>query len=320
MTTERVPSNSVQSNVGDEDIDARYDGFHHGAIADLRSEVASIQTLDPDFCVFIEENGRTYHAYKPGCLLLAQFPGVGRILDVGTGTGIWAIEFARQYPAAQVIGVDLSPMQPQRQFLPTNVQFQVADLEDPWTFPNRFDVVHCRSVFPCLNDPAGLIKQAHDALLPGGIFEMQDMSFRFNYDEGGTYAFGTALADWAGMLRFTARRAGKDWTCAERYKQDMQNAGFQDVQETVYRWPINGWPTDAAERRRGRISQENLLSALESLSYAPMTRYLNMSKEEVDAILIDVEKEINDTKIPAYLPIYVVHGRKPCSDPGVGGV
>lgn len=36
----------------------------------------------------------------------------GKILDVGTGTGIWAIEMGDDYPSAEVIGTDLSPTQP----------------------------------------------------------------------------------------------------------------------------------------------------------------------------------------------------------------
>ena len=36
-----------------------------------------------------------------------------RILDVGTGTGIWAIEMGDEYPNADIIiGTDLSPTQP----------------------------------------------------------------------------------------------------------------------------------------------------------------------------------------------------------------
>lgn len=37
---------------------------------------------------------------------------VKRVLDVGTGTGIWALDFGDEHPEAQVIGVDLSPIQP----------------------------------------------------------------------------------------------------------------------------------------------------------------------------------------------------------------
>lgn len=48
-----------------------------------------------------------------GHLHLAPIVKPQRILDIGTGTGIWAIEMAEQYPEAAVIGTDLSPIQPE---------------------------------------------------------------------------------------------------------------------------------------------------------------------------------------------------------------
>lgn len=33
-------------------------------------------------------------------------------MDVGTGTGIWAIDMADRFPNAQVKGIDFSPIQP----------------------------------------------------------------------------------------------------------------------------------------------------------------------------------------------------------------
>ena len=38
--------------------------------------------------------------------------GAKRVLDLGTGSGIWAIEYADAHPEADVTGVDLSPVQP----------------------------------------------------------------------------------------------------------------------------------------------------------------------------------------------------------------
>ena len=35
------------------------------------------------------------------------------ILDCGTGTGIWALDIGEVFPSAEVIGVDLSPIQPE---------------------------------------------------------------------------------------------------------------------------------------------------------------------------------------------------------------
>lgn len=36
-----------------------------------------------------------------------------KILDIGTGTGKWCVEVAKEYPNAQIIGTDLSPIQPE---------------------------------------------------------------------------------------------------------------------------------------------------------------------------------------------------------------
>lgn len=41
-----------------------------------------------------------------------------QILDIDTGTGIWAIEMADQYPMAEIIGTHLSPIQPE--WVPAN--------------------------------------------------------------------------------------------------------------------------------------------------------------------------------------------------------
>lgn len=46
-------------------------------------------------------------------LHLAPLGGnIQKVLDIGTGTGIWAIDFADEHPSASVIGTDISPIQP----------------------------------------------------------------------------------------------------------------------------------------------------------------------------------------------------------------
>ena len=74
-----------------------------------------------------------------GRLHLAPLDQPQTILDIGTGTGIWALEMAEQYPNTRVIGTDLSPVQPFP--VPDNVSFEIDDVEaKDWSWPdNHFD-------------------------------------------------------------------------------------------------------------------------------------------------------------------------------------
>lgn len=107
-------------------------GFDSGSLLGDETD-----TLASSIMHYRMENGRQYHAYHDGAywgpnddmakeildfahhmylltldrkLHLAPLQHPQRILDAGTGTGIWAIDMADQYPAATVVGTDLSPI------------------------------------------------------------------------------------------------------------------------------------------------------------------------------------------------------------------
>lgn len=118
-----------------------------------------------------------------GHLHLAPLTNPGKILDLGTGTGIWALEMADQYPNAKIIGTDLSPVQPQwyefllpeyhtntEQFanpktprVPDNVSFEIDDFEsEQWTWKeNQFDYVHTRFLVSSVSSYQRLIRKAY---------------------------------------------------------------------------------------------------------------------------------------------------------------
>jgi len=88
-----------------------------------------------------------------------------RVLDVGIGTGIWAVDFADEHPETEVIGVDLSPIQPK--FVPPNVVFAIDDLEETWTFNKPFDFIMARLTVEFFADPYHFCQQAFEHLTPG---------------------------------------------------------------------------------------------------------------------------------------------------------
>ena len=107
-----------------------------------------------------------------GNLFLAPIPEPHRVLDIGTGTGIWAIDFADQFPSAEVIGIDLSPIQPD--MVPPNLRFQIDDIRKEWSFRYKFDFIYIRDLLVrsplCLNRKwSNIIATSTRALLMTGL-------------------------------------------------------------------------------------------------------------------------------------------------------
>ncbi|KAG8898497.1 hypothetical protein FRC01_010888 [Tulasnella sp. 417] len=53
------------------------------------------------------------------------------VLDIGTGSGIWAVEMAKQFPSAEVVGIDL--IHPDNvPEIPPNCRFRIEDANLDW--------------------------------------------------------------------------------------------------------------------------------------------------------------------------------------------
>jgi methylase of polypeptide subunit release factors len=64
-------------------------------------------------------------------------------VDLGTGSGKWVIEVAKELPSTRVIGIDLSPIQPT--LVPTNAEFLVEDVIQGISLSDSStDLVHSR--------------------------------------------------------------------------------------------------------------------------------------------------------------------------------
>ncbi len=75
---------------------------------------------------------------------------------------------ADEFPQAHVLGIDLSPIQPE--FVPRNCKFEVDDITELWTFPpNHFDLVHIRALLGSISDWPALYQEVFEyACTPRG--------------------------------------------------------------------------------------------------------------------------------------------------------
>ncbi|ORX38245.1 hypothetical protein BD324DRAFT_344500 [Kockovaella imperatae] len=98
----------------------------------------------------------------------------GRVLDVATGVGVWAMDVAEMFPWVKVVGCDNVPIQERETC--ENVEWDIVDLEDLPYEPESFDVIHIRFSHLRIASFPLLLKNAWRLLRRGGILLVFDTS------------------------------------------------------------------------------------------------------------------------------------------------
>lgn len=211
------------------------------------------------------------------------------MLDVGCGTGIWSIEFADEHPSAQVLGTDLSPIQPEE--VPPNCEFLIDDCTREWIFQYQFDFIHTRALVAAIKDWDRLLEQANANLKPGGYIECQEMTFPIRCMDPGVTAENSPLMRWSELFLEAAGKTGLDATGPRHLAPKFREAGFVDVHVKTYKWPLGKWAKGAKFKLLGRFVYEDLWDALPSLSLGLFTRVLEWSRPEVEVFLAECRQE-----------------------------
>ncbi|KAK7425572.1 hypothetical protein QQZ08_008013 [Neonectria magnoliae] len=136
---------------------------------DAASSTASISSSILEYRVV---HGRTYHASTlttDGKLYLAPIDKttLGKVLGVGTGTGIWPWTSAPRPKSSALTSRPSS-----RRGYPPNVKFEIENLTLGWTFADSsFDYMHMRYLYGSVPNWFDLYRRAYQVLKPGGWIE-----------------------------------------------------------------------------------------------------------------------------------------------------
>ncbi|RSM06590.1 hypothetical protein CDV31_009019 [Fusarium ambrosium] len=312
----------------DQDSDSSYS---------LSTRVTDTESLRSSILSYKWENGRRYHSYQDGSYWapnddrqqeaedlmhevyriilnnelyeapIGDNPQV--ILDLGCGTGIWAIEFADLHSSADVLGVDLSPIQPT--FVPPNCRFEVDDINQEWTHPDdHFDFVHIRAMMGCIPDWTELFEKAFKHTQPGGWIESVELWGAAKCDDD-TLKSDSPLYTWIEVFKKIGSLTGKPFFWDDKMADSIRKAGFINLKGRVIKVPIGTWPKDKTLKQWGAWNRQFLLQGLEGFSIRGLTEMLGWKYEDAQLFLANMRKELTDPAVHSYLNVTVFHGQKP---------
>lgn len=170
----------------------------------------------------------------------------------------------------QVVGIDLSPIQPHlsvpppltlyvfvssnpKHSVPPNLRFYIDDIELPWAFSpdEKFDYIHCRMMTGSISDWPTLFSRCFEHLLPGGYIELSDFVFPPRSDDG-TLTSTSPLSRWGQYALECGRVMRRELDSATKYARQLEEAGFVGIVDRNVKWPTSGWARDAKHKELGK--------------------------------------------------------------------
>ncbi len=229
------------------------------------------------------------------------------ILDVGSGSGRWAMEMASAFPSARVIGLDLvPPAVDESQVLgqgldqrPSNYSFAPGNVLEGLPFPDAtFDFVHQRLLITAIPKdrwPA-VIAELVRVTRPGGWVELAECGVP---EDGGPGYMGL----WGTWIEFLLTR-NVDFTLGHTVGQMLTQGGLTNVSQRELYFPMGAWGG-----RIGRASSTDCLAVGKALRAGVIAAGV-VPEDNYDRLFAQAQREFGSRRGRGVLPFYLAAGQR----------
>lgn len=135
---------------------------------------------------------------------------------------------------------------------------------------SSFDYIHIRELFGSISNWDNFFAQTYKATKPGGYVEILEHSVVPVSDDDtvGPDSFYTL---WGKTVIGMGDKFGKSFEIWSESKDRMEKAGFVDVVEVRYKWPMNAWSKDPKLEELGAWNQLRLYDGVEGFMIRLLT-------------------------------------------------
>ncbi|PWY96011.1 hypothetical protein BO94DRAFT_455116, partial [Aspergillus sclerotioniger CBS 115572] len=156
----------------------------------------NMETDTPGQSIFMNNYDNVTHLlqelnqWKQDSSIITQ---AGRVLDLRTGFGLWAMYFADNNPDCEVFGVDFVYMQPSS--VPPNCEFHIIDLtrSNWWEMYTDISLVHINDLGGDISLLRCLLAGAFKCSMPCGVVELHGITFDLYNQKSWLYGFYKSL-------------------------------------------------------------------------------------------------------------------------------
>ena len=154
------------------------------------------------------------------------------------------------------------------------------------------------------SDPGPTTSQKASAVyVQGGWVEAQEFNLAPQSDND-SFPADSAIIKWHKLFHEGMLKAGCEMRCAsEKLKEEMEKAGFVNVQSVDLMVPMSPWSEDPKLKDAGSFVMTSMMEDISVMSLAVFTRLLGWERIELELFLAEVRKEWKDKSIHGYWPL-----------------
>ncbi|RKP10543.1 S-adenosyl-L-methionine-dependent methyltransferase [Thamnocephalis sphaerospora] len=255
----------------------------------LPNDLDEVDRLDLQHYAIQQVTQKRYHA---------PLTSPKRAIDIGTGSGVWMMEMATDFPSCEFLGVDIAPLQPTT-ILPRNCRFEMANaLEGLPHADGYFDYVRHSLLVTAVPKEKWqtYVNECARICASGGWVEMVETNCK-------TYGGGPVWNQMGKVSAVAFQARGLSPETTEHLDELMRVAGLVDVAVKEFKIPVGSWGG-----RVGEMFLKNL--RMGNAALAPLFASVHgMTHEEVEQLMVQGEEEVKHHQIYMLFRVYV--GRKP---------